>query len=51
MPCRLTMENIRVKVKATGEILDGRMWEETRHFKAWPPDERVWSEDEIERLG
>lgn len=39
---------MRAKIKATGEMVEGRLWEETNHFKAWPPDERVWHESEVE---
>ena len=39
---------MKVKIKATGEVVEGRMWEETNHFKAWPPDERIWHESEVE---
>ena len=48
--CLLTKQkdDMIAKIKATGERVDGRVWEETGHFKAWPPDERIWSVDEID---
>ena len=39
---------MRAKIKATGEMVEGRLWKETDHFKAWPPDERVWPASEVE---
>jgi len=38
---------MKAKVRSTGEVIEGRMWD-TGFFKAWPPDERLWCENEID---